>query len=65
MRGQKTYGGSGEEQGILRSLIPSKEHFFRRFDVVSKPQKHETPVTKLMLIFTVNINHINWIIAEY
>lgn len=49
---------------ILWSLILSKEHFFPRFDVISPSQKHETPVIMLMFIFTVSINHINWIIAD-
>lgn len=62
--GQRADGGNGEEQGILRSLIPSKEHSFHRFDVVSKSQKHETPAIMLMLSFTVSINHIKWVIAE-
>lgn len=35
-----------------------------RFDAVSQSQEHETPVIMLMFIFTVSINHINWIIAE-
>lgn len=61
---RQTYGGNGEEQDILRSLIPSKEHFFHRSDVVSQSQQCETPVTTRMLIFTVSINHINCIIAE-
>lgn len=65
MRGQKADGGDGEERGILQSLILSKEHFFPRLDLVSEAPKHETPVIMLMLIFTVSINHINWIIADY
>ena len=48
----------------LRSLILSKEHLFPGFDAVSQSQEHETPVIMLMFIFTVSINHINWIIAE-
>lgn len=49
-KGQKIYGGNGEERGIFWSLIFLKEYFCYRFDVVFEFQKYEIFVIKLMFI---------------
>lgn len=64
-RGQKTYGGTGEEPGILWSVIHSKWTHLPQIWCGSHDSEAQGPLWPRRAPFNAFINHINWVIAEF